>query len=190
VTECPHCAQSLETTSANGAPQILVTVRNEGGVQENFDILPFLTEEGYLKTFPEERKARAFLEFCKEGDLEAIVGLVKDHYEDGSDEGDVDILRYQDNVVGDLSSGLHAAIQNGQEEVAWLLLVLGSKLEWSSFPPNVLQTAKANDISPDDRHSDPDIRSLEDAQGRTASDIARSLGGVWSEWSESRRFNP
>jgi hypothetical protein len=164
-------------------------VRNEGGVQENLDILPILTEEGYLKAFPEERKARAFLEFCKEGDLEAIVGLVKDHHEGGSEEGDVDGLRYQDGL-GDMSSGLHAAIYNGQEEVAWLLLLLGSNLDWESFPPQVTEAAGRYGISLNDRHGDPDIRGLKDSQGHTAADIARSLGGIWSEWCERGRLDP
>lgn len=164
-------------------------MRNEGGIQENLDILPILTEEGYLKTFPEERKARAFLEFCKEGDLEAIVGLVKDHYEAGSEEGDVDVLRYQDSL-GDMTSGLHAAVHNGQEEVAWLLLLLGSNLDWSSLPAPVLQAAHDYGLSKDDRHGEPDIRGLQDSHGHTAGDAARSFGGIWSAWIESGRLSP
>jgi hypothetical protein len=56
--------------------QILCTLRNEGGVQPSLDILPLLAEEAYLSFNPRERRGRAFLSFCEEGDLEAVVALL------------------------------------------------------------------------------------------------------------------
>lgn len=93
-------------------------MNNEGGLQEAFDILPILKEESFLKAFPEERKARALLEFCAEGDVGAILDLVKggededdDFSMDGSDNAEgaakpIDVLRYQD-PTGSMDTGLH-----------------------------------------------------------------------------------
>ena len=36
------------------------------------DLLPLLMEESFLQAYPEERRARAFLEFGRVGDVEAI----------------------------------------------------------------------------------------------------------------------
>ncbi|KAG9678860.1 hypothetical protein KCU69_g12739, partial [Aureobasidium melanogenum] len=62
VTECPSCHQNLLTPGPSGGQQLLCTLHNEGGVQENLDILPILTEEAYLHAYPEDRISRAFLE--------------------------------------------------------------------------------------------------------------------------------
>ena len=189
VSECPLCAHPLITQSPAGADQVLVQLRNEGGVQRNLDILPILTEEGYLKAFPAERKARAFLEFCREGDVEAIIGVVMNSYSGASEEDDVDVLRYQDGL-GDMSSGLHVAVQNDQEEVAWCLLLLASKLDLGRFPKQYLLAAEQFGFSSQNRLPEPDIRSLQDAAGRTAVDIAQEKGSIWSKWTNEGLLNP
>jgi hypothetical protein len=158
--------------------QVLCTVRNEGGVQENFDILPPATEEAYLRTYPEERRGHAFLEFCREGDVDAIIHMIKD--EDDAEEDDEDdeegaqpddnaeTLRYQGTFEGIQGSGLHVAIRYGRQEVAWLILALASSLDWSKFPPNVLQAMQNFELGPQDRTKGKDIRTLKDPEGRTA----------------------
>jgi hypothetical protein len=191
VHECPNCSSELLTTAADGTQQLLCTLHNEGGVQEDLDILPLLTEEAYLKTYPEERKARAFLEFCREGDLQAIIGMIKDDDGDDVDEAMedeqgqrrvVDILRYQD-PLGDMQSGLHAAVQAQSREVAWLLLLLTSNLDLMQFPPEVFQEAAAVGLMrPEEPEDKVDIRSLKDAQGKTAEQLAEEIGGVWNGW--------
>jgi hypothetical protein len=50
-------------------PQILTRYTNEGGVQDNLDILPLITEEAYLSEHPEAQQARAFMTLCSEGDI-------------------------------------------------------------------------------------------------------------------------
>jgi len=192
VTECPNCSKDTSSLS-NAQQQVLATVRNEGGVQQDFDILPSFTEEAYLRTYPEERVGHAFLEFCREGDVDAIIHLVKDadvnDAEDESEDEKLDILRYQGTFEGIEGSGLHVAIRYNQEEVAWLLLVLGSSLPWEQFPTTVLQAMKGLNLGKEDRSAEPDIRSLTDSEGRNAVDLAKGEIG-WSEWIQSGRLLP
>lgn len=173
--------------------QLLCTLHNEGGLQEDLDILPLLTEEAYLKTYPEERKSRAFLEFCREGDLQAIVGMIKDDDDEDLDEEnalrdesgnkkEVDMLRYQD-PLGDMQSALHAAVAAGSREVAWLLLLLASDLDLQAFPPEVFQEASALDIMRENQAGKVDIRTLKDSQGRTAVETAAGTP-IWNGWQE------
>lgn len=186
VHECPHCSAELLTTNAAGIQQLLCTLNNEGGLQPDLDILPLLSEEAYLKTYPEERRCRAFLEFCREGDLQAIIEMLQDSGEDdGAEEQvvedengqkrEVDMLRYQD-PLGEMQSGLHAAISAGSREVAWLLLLLASRLDLQSFPPEVFQEAGALGVMRDDSEvaEKVDIRVLKDTDGQTAADLAKS----------------
>jgi hypothetical protein len=188
VTECPNCNRTLTSVSPNGSQQLLVNLNNEGGLQENLDILPLLTEESYLKAYPEERKARAFLEFCREGDVQAIIDMLRPDSDD-EDEADKeagithiqpqDLLKYQD-AIGDMRSGLHAAVAAQSREVAWLLLLLASNLDLGQFPAEVLHEAEALQVQR--VNVEVDIRSLRDAEGRTAEDLAREIGGVWEGW--------
>lgn len=185
VTECPNCSKDITSLSASGQQQVLCTVRNEGGVQEDFDILPSATEEAYLRTYPEERLGHAFLEFCREGDLDAIVHLIKDAELNDAEEDNADILRYQGTFEGVEGSGLHVAIRYSQEEVAWMMLLLASSVEWTRFPPQVLQAMKPLNLTKEDRKLGVDVRSLQDSHGRTAAELAQEIGGIWASWSES-----
>lgn len=205
-TECPCCGKNLTTITEQGAQQVLCNIKNEGGYQAGLDILPLLTEECYLKTFPDERRARAFLEFCREGDVEAIVGLLGDEdadeeeeEEDGEGEGcddekcdetekdRIDVLRYQDSI-GSMESALHIAIRHSRTEVAWLLLLLASTMPTSEFPPEVLQTAEQLQLSREEQRGKVDIRTLKDERGMTAADVATILGGIWNDWLISGRL--
>lgn len=213
-TECPRCGKDLTTVTEHGSQQVLCNIKNEGGYQAGLDILPLLTEECYLKTFPDERRARAFLEFCREGDIEAIVGLLGDEDADEEDdeEGDreneeceddgksgevgkdeeinenrIDVLRYQD-ATSSMESALHVAVRHGRVEVAWLLLLLASTLPTSDFPVEVLQAAEQLQIEREDQGDKVDIRALKDEQGMTAADAATVLGGTWNDWLASGRL--
>jgi hypothetical protein len=148
-------------------------------------------EEAYLRTYPEERLGHAFLEFCREGDIDALVHLIKDvELNDAEDENDkVGVLQYQGTFEGIEGSGLHVAIRYNREEVAWLMLVLGSSLDWSEFPPQVLQMMESLNLSKDDRKVGVDLRSLKDSKGRTAAALGQEMGGVWSSWCESGRLS-
>ncbi|KZF20132.1 hypothetical protein L228DRAFT_241317 [Xylona heveae TC161] len=188
---CPHCGTLLLSTSQIGEDQLLCILRNEGGVQEGLDILPLLTEEAYLNTHPGERKGRAFLEFCREGDIEAIVDLLGDIEEDNDGEeiqqgaeesgAPIDVLRYQD-PIGGFNSALHVAVLSEKVEVAWLLLLVASNLEPQIFPNQVLQAAEQFGLFREDQSGKLDIRALRDAEDRTAEEVAASVGGVWRDW--------
>lgn len=215
LSKCPACNADITSSPASGSsaqqqqqPQILVNYHNEGGTQENLDIFPILQEESYLRAYPEERKSRAFLEFCREGDHKAIVDLLQSGDDEDSDDDDDDddqmdtssdnntttntrtaplsgpsktpaeILRYQDSLGG-MQSGLHAAVANGHREVAYLLLLLASSMPEIDFPPIVFQEAAAMGMMREDQDGLVDIRSLKDEAGRTAEDVARQMeGGV------------
>ena len=190
MTECPNCSKPLSSLNAKGEPQVLCSVRNEGGVQESFDILPSATDEAYLRTYPEERKGHAYLDFCRTGDIDALVHLIQDDTTREGSKENLDILRYTGSFEGIEGSGLHVAIRSNQQEVAWLLLVLGSSLDWSGFPPMVLYGMECMGLSKHDRSAQPDIRILKDREGKTAAAVAKEQGGVWSDWTKSARLDP
>ena len=192
ITECPNCRKALTSEGPGGAQQILCSLHNEGGLQENLDILPMLTEESYLKAYPEERKARAFLEFCHAGDAQAVAEMIKFSKEASDDEDEhgpsmEHVYRYQD-PIGNMQSGLHAAVQAGSREVAWLLLLMASDMPLTEFPALVFQEAGSIGIMREDAESArlPDIRTLRDADGHTAEDLAREMLGqgnaIWNGW--------
>jgi hypothetical protein len=205
VSKCPACEADITShQSTSSEPRILVNMNNEGGLQSNIDIFPILQEESYLRTYPEERKSRAFIEFCREGDHKAIVDLLNSDDESDSDDDEMEvemdagsrrenpmrgtsksaaeILRYQD-PLGGMQSGLHAAAANGHREVAWLLLLLASNLSQTEFPPLVFQEAAAMGVMREEQEGLTDIRSLRDASGRSAEDVAVQEGGVvWNGW--------
>lgn len=195
LDKCPKCNQTIITlppssssTQHHQQQQILVDLNNEGGLQRQIDIFPLLQEESYLRAYPEERKSRAFLEFCREGDHRAIAELLQtcndeedDEDEEGPSKSADAILRYQD-PIGEMQSGLHAAAANGHREVAWLLLLLASELPELEFPALVFQEAAALGIMREEQAGCVDIRSLKDARGRTAEDVARQAGVVWNGW--------
>ena len=202
ITQCPSCGSDITSKSASGGQQILCSLNNEGGLQEDLDILPLLTEESYLRAYPEDRKCRAFLEFCREGDVSAVVDLLKSCEEEDSDDEEDDemadepptqkktadeILRYQD-PIGDMQSGLHAAVAGGSREVVWLLLLLASKYPELEFPALVFQEASSLGIMRSDQSNQTDIRSLKDAEGRTAEQLASEIGGVWHGWAGTGRL--
>lgn len=184
---------------------MLCTVRNEGGVQENFDILPSATDEAYLRTYPEERRGYAYLDFCRVGDVDALIHIFRDEGamkegEEGDEEEEVetqqpslDILRYTGSFEGIDGSGLHVAVRNNQQDVAWLLLLLGSSLDWSKFPPRVLQAMQNVGLSQDDRNRNTagklDVRTLKDSEGKTAADLANAIGSIWLDWTTSGRLH-
>ncbi len=196
MSECPNCGRTLITITTTGEQQLLCNLKNEGGLQEGLDMLPILTEETYLKAFPEERKCRAFLEFCGEGDVEAIIDLLNDGDDGEGDEEvpsqgvghSIDVLRYQDQI-GSMGSGLHVAVQNQKTEVAWLLLFLASALEVDQFPAAV-RAAQNLGIQREDQSGKADIRSLKDSHGMTAEQRAAGIGGAWTEWLQSGRLKP
>ncbi|KEF60260.1 uncharacterized protein A1O9_05110 [Exophiala aquamarina CBS 119918] len=192
ITQCPNCDKNISSLSATGDQQVLVTLRNEGGVQTGYDILPTATEEAYLRAYPEERKGHAYLQFCREGDIDAIIHMIKDVDEQENDEEDEysDVLEYSGTFEGIHGSGLHVAIRHQQQEVAWLLLALGSQLEWSKFPDAVIQAMQELGLQKEDRNSQSDIRSLKDSSDRTPADVAKEVGGLWVEWLNEGRLNP
>ncbi|KAF2244988.1 hypothetical protein BU26DRAFT_90501 [Trematosphaeria pertusa] len=194
ITECPSCGKSIASTSPGGAQQVLCNLNNEGGLQEDLDILPLLTEESYLRAYPEERKCRAFLEFCREGDVRAIIGMLQDDSDDEDDDEDMaeselpgrkigadELLRYQD-PIGEMQSGLHAAVQAQSREIAWLLLLLASNLPLTEIPAEVFQEAETLGIMRGLTEDKTDIRNMKDANGKTAEDLAKVIGGVWTGW--------
>ena len=102
--------------------------------------------------------------------------------------GPDELLRYQD-PIGDMQSGLHAAVQAGSREVAWLLLLLASNLDLLEFPPEVFQEAEALGIMRGITEGKVDIRSLKDVDGKSAEDLAKEIGGVWIGWSGTGRLS-
>lgn len=179
---CPSCSNPIAApSSSTSAPKILTRYHNEGGLQENLDIAPLVTEEAYLTSNPAARPARAFITMCAEGDISGIVELLQ-AISDDAEEGDLspsDIVRFRDPLE-EGKTGLHVAMEKDKEEVVWLLLWLASRLETSVFPPEVLSIAETLGAGRDTADGE-DIRGIKNADGRTPGDVARAAGGgVWS----------
>ncbi|KAK8049372.1 hypothetical protein PG994_011102 [Apiospora phragmitis] len=162
--KCPACRAQVATNPA-------------GGVQDNFDVLPSVTEEAYLAANPEARPARAFHVMCSEGDVGGIVELLQDLEGDGTSMSPGKLLRYQDPLAAN-KTGLHLAVEKGQEEVLWLLLWLASPLANELFPDAALAAAQSMGLQRSSTSSADDIRAFQDNQGRTAEAVASSLGGT------------
>jgi len=162
-------------------PRVCTKYHNEGGVQDHLDIFPLITEEAYLDANPTARPARAFVTMCCEGDVGGIIELLKAIEED-SDEGDLspmELLRYQD-PLDRMSTALHLALEKSQHETVWLLLWLASELPTTEFPEAILQAAEVMGAGRETVHG-PDIRGIRDVEGRTAEDVAGSMGSTWAE---------
>lgn len=195
--KCPSCDKYLPGNAAGPSTtnqflqttpgaSILTRYTNEGGTEENLDILPSITEEAYLESHPEARPARALHVMCSEGDVGGIVVLLHDASNDGADVGA--LLRYQDPLAG-MKSGLHLAVENGQEEVAWLLLWLSSTVPDGAFPEVALQAAASMAVGRLNVGADEDVRGLKDSEGRTAGELAKHIQGPWSTWLDAGIFN-
>ncbi|TVY75985.1 hypothetical protein LSUE1_G006449, partial [Lachnellula suecica] len=187
--QCPSCSSSITTNPSGPSatnsllpqssqqPQILTRYHNEGGVQENLDILPLITEEAYLDANPAARPARAFLTMCSEGDVAGIIELLMAIEEDRDEEdmSPAELLRYQDPLEG-MKTGLHMAVEKNQQEAVWLLLWLASSVPTNAFPEEVAQAAQEMGAGRETA-SGVDLRSLRDEQHRSAEDVARGMGG-------------
>ncbi|KAI1171494.1 hypothetical protein F4777DRAFT_50804 [Nemania sp. FL0916] len=201
--KCPSCQSPLVENSAGSSMAqsslssmsdmfILTRYTNEGGIQEGLDILPAITEEAYLEANSQARPARAFHVMCSEGDVDGIVDLLRDIDQNSGDEpalSPAHLIRYQDPLAN-MKSGLHLAIENGREEVVWLLLWIASPLRTDAFPAPLREIAQAMGLPRPDTPSSDDIRAIEDGQGRTAEAIAAEQEGPWVALLQTNVLHP
>ncbi|KAI1366196.1 hypothetical protein F5Y08DRAFT_337954 [Xylaria arbuscula] len=206
--KCPSCQFPLAQNNAGpsvtnpflqstSGVSILTRYVNEGGVQDELDILPAVTEEAYLAANPQARPARAFHVLCSEGDVDGIVDLLRDIEQGEDEDGDDDeprltptqLIRYQDPLAN-MKSGLHLAIEQGREEVVWLLLWLASPLRTDAFPRPLREIALALGLQRPVTPPSDDIRALQDDQGRAAETIAAEGEGLWATLLQSNVLHP
>lgn len=198
--KCPSCDSYLpvnrdgpSTTNPflNTPPGTTIPAHytNEGGVQTDIDLLPFITEEAYLDSHPEARPARAVQVMCSQGDVTGVVELLRDASDQVTDLGS--LVRYQDPLSA-MKSALHLAVENTQEEALWLLLWLASAMPTTAFPEPARQAAEAMGVGRLTVTPDGDIRSLRDSQGRTPEDLARQMqmSASWSGLVEAGVLSP
>jgi hypothetical protein len=192
--KCPSCQSAListppspsatnSLTSGRQSPQILTRYTNEGGVQDNLDILPLIIEEAYLEANPSARPARALMHMCSQGDVGGIFELlqaVDEDHEDGEQNSmsPADLLRYQDPLNG-MKSALHLAVESGKREIVWLLLWLASDVPDAKFLEEAIHVVESVHASRQSTAGGVDIRSLRNAQGQTARAVANDIGGGW-----------
>lgn len=187
---CPSCDKYLPSNEPGPSvtnpvfhtPQHQTTIRtryaSEDGVEEDYDILPTLTEEAYLESHPDERRPRAFHTMCGEGDVLGAVELLSDAAAEG--ENVAAILLYRDSLARGRTA-LHVALEKGQEDAVWLLLFLGSpRLSLDNFPQQALDAAQGMGLDRmPDRGAGEDVRAARDDDGRTPEDYARALPNLW-----------
>ncbi|KAG5979652.1 hypothetical protein E4U55_004921 [Claviceps digitariae] len=196
--KCPSCDSYLptnaaEASSSNQSPQssgrasILAQYSNEGGIQEDLDIMDSLTEEAYIQNHPETRPARAFHVMCSKGDITGVIDLLEDMSGEGHDVGS--IVRYQD-PLNDMKSGLHLSVETQQVAMVLTLLWLSSTLPAELFPDLFLRSAEEKGLGRLTVQPGEDIRGLRDYQGRTAETIAKQNPGPWSALLEVGALSP
>ncbi|KLU83672.1 hypothetical protein MAPG_02724 [Magnaporthiopsis poae ATCC 64411] len=207
--KCPSCGSYLPTNQAGGpsvtnpvfpaSQEVVIVTRyeSEGGVQENYNILPDVTEEAYLLTHPEFRPAHAFHSMCAEGNAEELLAIIADVDSSPDDDDEAgagasltvnQLLRYQD-PLDSMKSPLHIAIEKNQAQVALLLLYMASGLPVDSFPGDALEVAKGLGLRrPTLAGPEDDIRALKDANGHTAEEYAYKAGGPWIQFIEAGMF--
>ncbi|KAM3507659.1 hypothetical protein MY11210_007056 [Beauveria gryllotalpidicola] len=179
--QCPSCGKNISSSAAsatsssraNDSHAILVRYINEGGMQDCLDISPSMREEAYLEAHPEAAPARAFHVMCAEGDLDGLVELLYHSRGQVPDIGS--LIRYRD-PLSEMKSGLHLAVENRQEGVAWLLLWLSSSLPSDVFPLEARQSVESVGLGRLEVGSHTDIRGLLDSKGRTAAVLSAQLG--------------
>ncbi|KAK5661632.1 hypothetical protein OQA88_9732 [Cercophora sp. LCS_1] len=196
---CPSCSAYLPSNapgpsvtnaflSAAQATPILATYTNEGGTEEDLDIMPALTEEAYLTANPEARPARAMHTMAAAGDGVGIMELLTDVEEEEDFAGNTSrLLRWTDPLNGGRTV-LHVAIEEKQEEVFWLLLWLGSGLKTDFFPAEVMRTADALGLPRRDVPRGEDARFLVDEAGRSPADLLVQMGPPWSLYVDGGLF--
>ena len=192
--QCPSCHAGLNgdregfppgESSSYSQPlqEILVRYTNEGGIDDSLDILPFVKEEAE----PEGATARAFHVMCAAGDIDGTLELLHHAGDRVADIGD--LIRYQDPLNG-MKSGLHLAVENQHEGVAWLLLWLSSNLPLEAFPGEAREAAESISLCRLDLGEGDDIRTLQDEHGNTAANLAEKRSGFWLRLIETGVLNP
>lgn len=166
---------------------ILVQYTNEGGVQNDLDILPSVTEEAFFESHPEGRPAKAIHSLCYEGDTVGVVDLLRQATEDGFDPGD--LVRFQDPLADDVSA-LHLAVDGAHEETMWLLLWLSSSIPTESFPKPVRDVAEAAGLGRLPSSGATDVRALRDKEGKTPEDYAKKAPTTMARILETGLLSP
>ncbi|KAK3492456.1 uncharacterized protein B0T23DRAFT_142573 [Neurospora hispaniola] len=172
---------------------ILTQYHNEGGVQSSLDILPALTEEAYLSSNPSARPARAMHTMAAEGDFAGIIELLTDVAASEDEETTItpsELLTFRD-PLNEGKTALHLAVENGREEVFWLLLWLGSGLPTEVFPAEVVEVA--NGVGVGERRAEvgaeEDVRWVRDERGRSVKEVCGEVGGRWAEMAVGGLFD-
>lgn len=154
---------------------ILATYTNEGGIQPNIDLLPYITEEAHQASQPEAGLGRALHLLIIDGDNQGMQEVLEDVI--NNDPNFVAALCYQ-NPLNDMKSALHLAVEYNRPDVIWLLLWLGATLSDDKFPPSALELFREKNLprllakSPSD-----DMRRLRDVRGHIAADLNTQLQG-------------
>lgn len=186
---CPSCDAHLPSNAPGPsvtntvfhtpqtAPAILTRYASDGGVEENYDILPILAEEAYLESHPDQRRPRAFLTMCGEGDVLGAVDLLRDAAQE--DNADVRGIVLTRDALARGRNALQLALEKEQEEAVWLLLYLASpKLGLEQFPEQALGAAL--DMGLDRMPAGgEDIVAMRDEDGLCAEDYARRMAPIW-----------
>jgi len=115
-SSCPACGSP--TLSSSGL--LIVTIRNEGGVTENFNLGAELDEEAFYDAHPQLKCARAFLGLMAQREFDAAAELLHSG-DDGTEEISVD-CRLSDGG----QTALHMAALNDDVEACILLLNWGA----------------------------------------------------------------
>ena len=99
-----------------------------------------------------------------------------------------EMLRHQD-PFSQMESGLHTAIANDHQHVAFLILFLASSASLDHLPQELKQFVASIPRPEKDLATHPDVRSLQTFMGKLPKHYALEKGGVWERMANSGLFN-
>jgi hypothetical protein len=115
---CPHCNEN----ALDPQGRFLVTVRNEGGTTENFDLGKEIEEEIYLDSNPHIRRQKAFFSLLQFGEFDEVEEMLQ-----GVDEGgDGSKMDPDVGFEGGQTTALHLATTLNNVQAIRLLLSYGA----------------------------------------------------------------
>lgn len=200
---CPSCNKQITSPAADGTLAIITQYTNEGGFQPDFDIYRRILEDAFYEQHTDKLPGRAFLAQCSEGDVDSMMQLYVEHAFGAGDEADEDdemdedgaepaaeamsapeMLRHQD-PFSQMESGLHMAIANDHQHIAFLILFLASSASLDHLPQELKQFVASIPRPQKDLLSYPDVRSLQTSMGKLPKHYALEKGGIWEHMANS-----
>ena len=122
---------------------------------------------------------------CAKGGVTGTLDLLQKVSREMDEPQIARLLRYKGPFAAG-ATALHLAVENFQEESAWLLLWIPPQLPADEFPEAARKDAESVSLQRSMAAIGDDIRLLKNEAGQTAGDVARTrynMGTIHTDWS-------